>query len=78
MAKEKIKELKQEIDQYKNRNSGSEKKRFDELEHIEEYWKDVDSGLAESLIFLAKEIIELRSIVNQHDRDIDNLYGLDY
>jgi hypothetical protein len=78
MEKKKLDQLKEEIKEYKNCHTGSEKKRFDELEHIEEYWKDVDSGLAESLIFLVKEVMELRSIVNRHREDIDSLYGLEH
>lgn len=78
MEKKKLNELKEEIKEHKKYSRGSEKNRFDQLEHIEEYWKDVDSGLADSLIFLVKEVMELRSIVNRHREDIDSLYGLEH
>jgi hypothetical protein len=76
MGKKNLNDLKDEIKDWKDRNSGSEKKRFDELENIIEYWKDVDSGLSESLIFLATETINLRRMVNQHDNEINYLYGI--
>jgi hypothetical protein len=76
--KKKFNELQEEIGDWKMNNSGSERKRFEELENIQEYWKEVDSGLAESLIFLCRELISLRRTVNQHDRDIDSLYGIEH